>query len=594
MQHPNSSVAAATATGQYKPDPHKAALSPVLSAPHSKRRVGPQTRETAAAKSNVSTPVLPHKDSMASSAFGGSTSSTLSLRTPEQVHADLLYLQQHRVCETLEFIVKTLLRDQPEDPILNICNMLRESNRSDSSVRVSVSNQTRVEGISPGKRGASGQRVLDLSKERPKGAMREDFPEEDKDSVQHEDDEGAVDVGAPTCLFPEAASPSVLGSPVTDGSGRGWGVFSTKESPLAPTAADTTHAAVGGHFTRNLNGSTNSRITTPSSSTAGGARWLADTLQQTVHGNFPQTRAAPRLERDESSRSDGSLFSVASVDITEFMAEFRAAHQGLYGEGGRSFISIQDLADIVDRITIPLPDVRLLVDLFNELGDTRDPDASEQALASETADAVGGDSPGAGLVGWDTFLARMGFRIQGRYSQEALRSAFISLLPADAMPTTPPSSPAEAEVRRVSLNSRSLVGGRTLAAQGSVGSNLDSYFATNQAAAVDTASVLSNSYAAGGAVQSLSLAALRAPTVSVTAESISRVALWEGLGIQHRPNDLIAALRSIQIKPTMPPSPAGSLTCSPTRVRDGADMQLVYQLHFADFVRLVQRLQSQQ
>eukprot|EP00658_Telonema_sp_P-2_P002478 TRINITY_DN10936_c0_g2_i1.p1 TRINITY_DN10936_c0_g2~~TRINITY_DN10936_c0_g2_i1.p1 ORF type:complete len:291 (-),score=66.59 TRINITY_DN10936_c0_g2_i1:132-1004(-) len=279
---------------------------------NSKRRgVGGPTpiHNAAGVKSSSSSPAtLSHKGSGGSSAFASTSSSTLSLRTPEQVHADLLYLQQHRVCETLEFIVKMLLRDQPEDPILNICNMLRESNRSDSSVRVSVSNQSRLDAINgatpPGAvRGTSGQRVLDLSRERctkqdTVGGVRSGtHSNKSEDSVRHDTEdqsttnhpeEDAAPPGADKgraqtnmCLFPEdaPAQSSIPASPVTDGSGRGWaGVV--KDLPSTTSADATLPAALGGTYQRNLNGSVNSRITTPASSTAGGARWLADTLQQ--------------------------------------------------------------------------------------------------------------------------------------------------------------------------------------------------------------------------------------------------------------------------------------------------------------------------
>ena len=137
------------------------------------------------------------------------------------------------------------------------------------------------------------------------------------------------------------------------------------------------------------------------------------------------------------------------------------------------------------------------------------------------------------------------------------------------------------------------MGGRPpLAAQASVGSNLDNYFASQ--AANDTASALSNSYTAAGGqgVQPLNLTSLRAPTVVTSAESISTIALWEGLGIQHRMSDLLAALRALHVKtapPSSPVAPSPTHTGSPPRARDLPDQ---YQLHVTDFIRLVHRLQS--
>ena len=60
------------------------------------------------------------------------------LRTSEQIQSDLLYLKDHKVCERLEHIVKSLLHEQPADPVLFICRMLRESSKASSVIRASA------------------------------------------------------------------------------------------------------------------------------------------------------------------------------------------------------------------------------------------------------------------------------------------------------------------------------------------------------------------------------------------------------------------------------------------------------------------------
>jgi hypothetical protein len=115
--------------------------------------------------------------------------------------------------------------------------------------------------------------------------------------------------------------------------------------------------------------------------------------------------AGHRLERDDSARSDVSAFSVTSVDMGEFLADFRAAHHSLFATG-RSNISIDDLADIVDRIAIPIPDTSILSDLFGDMTDS------------------------TGLVPFEAFLARMNYRISGKYHIEVVRRVFFSLVQA--------------------------------------------------------------------------------------------------------------------------------------------------------------------
>ncbi len=114
------------------------------------------------------------------------------------------------------------------------------------------------------------------------------------------------------------------------------------------------------------------------------------------------------IERDESGRSDLSMFSIQSVDMGEFLSEFRAAHHALFGgSSARPRICFQDLADIVDRIAVPLPDTNMIAALFLEM---------ENASPQQS-----------GLVNFEGFLSRMAHRIQGRFSSENLAGLFLQL-----------------------------------------------------------------------------------------------------------------------------------------------------------------------
>jgi len=114
--------------------------------------------------------------------------------------------------------------------------------------------------------------------------------------------------------------------------------------------------------------------------------------------------ALQRLDRDDSARSDVSAFSVTSVDMAEFLADFRAAHYSVFGSH-QSELTIDDLADVVDRVALPIPDTRLLGDLFLEM---------EAAT-------------GSGHVSFSAFLARMSFRIAGKYHTDVVRGIFFAL-----------------------------------------------------------------------------------------------------------------------------------------------------------------------
>ena len=116
------------------------------------------------------------------------------------------------------------------------------------------------------------------------------------------------------------------------------------------------------------------------------------------------TTSKKPLERDESARSDMSTFSLTSVDMCDFLAEFRAAHFGLYG-AEHALISKTDLGEIVDHVALAIPDTKMISDLFDEIDHDND-----------------------GKVLFNAFLARLNFKIQGKYNFDVIRNVFFSLL----------------------------------------------------------------------------------------------------------------------------------------------------------------------
>jgi hypothetical protein len=168
------------------------------------------------------------------------------------------------------------------------------------------------------------------------------------------------------------------------------------------------------------------------------------------------------LERDESAKSDQSYFSIASVDMQEFLSEFRAARNDFLGAQCER-ISRNDLAEIVDRVSLPLPDVRLIADLFDEMVAPAPSSASSsiRPMSSErpsdtfsnhnnTKEHRGGTTPtdksnasafppcAELTIPFEAFLARMNYKIQGRYPADAVRQVYLSLINSTKDTLTPP------------------------------------------------------------------------------------------------------------------------------------------------------------
>ncbi|KPI82799.1 hypothetical protein ABL78_8189 [Leptomonas seymouri] len=79
--------------------------------------------------------------------------------------------------------------------------------------------------------------------------------------------------------------------------------------------------------------------------------------------------SSPGLDHGEATPSDvSSIFSTNSVDLQEFMAEFRMAKEESVGGGIECpMITLEDLAAIAETVSFPFSDGVVLLDLFNEL-----------------------------------------------------------------------------------------------------------------------------------------------------------------------------------------------------------------------------------
>ena len=435
------------------------------------------------------------------------------LRTSEQIQSDLLYLKDHKVCERLEHIVKSLLHEQPADPVLFICRMLRESSKASSVIRASAN--AGLGASSPSGVGKLADRF---------GQPEPLLPPLVAGGGSGELPEVAVETDSPKS---DAAAGSATGSPAPLFASSGAGPsFPSGLPPLTTPTASTNQA---GQSAQQLPmgvkpGSVqSSRVGTPA---AVQVRKGGFDIQLGAGGGAAGTSAAAQLrtalEREESCKSETSCFSISSVDMSEFLAEFRVAHYALFGEHHQR-ISKMELADVVDRVNIPLPDVRMLVDLFDELDD------------------------GTSLVRFDAFLSRMNFRIQGRYPLELIKAVYFSILPGMVNGGVTPlaryymegavGSGRTTPNNTASLSSSGGAGGhqlqRSSSASSKTSANVFGYQHAQQQPSASTAvaGVQSRPVSSSAAV------AAAGSTTNNTGGSVSRRVcredgMWEGLGIR--------------------------------------------------------------
>jgi len=210
---------------------------------------------------------------------------------PEEVRANLQYLRDHKVCETLEQITKALLIEKPKQPVATILRVLQSTT--------------------------------------PRG------------------------IGYTTA--PRRTSPLISNNSASSGSA---------------SMVTVTH------------------VTSKSLST---------------HNNA-HAPAAP-TPRDESLTSETSAFSIHSVDMGEFLSEFRQAYSALtHTRSLHGMITRHDLLDLLDIVAVPTPDTRMLENMFSDI-----------------------DVHRTGKVPWETFLARINYKIQGKYHNDVLRMIYTGV-----------------------------------------------------------------------------------------------------------------------------------------------------------------------
>ncbi|CUG89190.1 Hypothetical protein, putative [Bodo saltans] len=225
-------------------------------------------------------------------------------------------------------------------------------------------------------------------------------------------------------------------------------------------------------------------------------------------------------------------------------------------------INRNDLAEIVDRVSIPLPDVKLIADLFDEMvapsggaAVTGRPMSSElhhHGVATSSSpqpyimpNTGGGssmppvsptdDSAGAGFplrvatsaidgsdatVPFEAFLARMNYKIQGRYPHDAVRQVYLSLLRTETTTVGASSSLSSQQAHRGS--GTEAAGDNTPITAASSGV-IASKITLQMEAAQQAANALISSPASGGV-----------PRGRAIAEG-----LWLGLGIRLSPAELL-------------------------------------------------------
>ena len=351
--------------------------------------------------------------------------------TPQQRQEHLDYLKECRICERLEAMVKHVLHNRPEDPMMAMCNALRVGGPASSAVL----------GLLPG--GSSGGHLTGspsamADRRGVNGSLRASRPgsldrrgESQTEEPRHATPQ-RTSGSANHIMYQQPTSRSLLGDdafvapvptgaehPMTDGqttsardnADEGFAASATaavdEASLPAPMQSATSHI-IGGRPAR-ADGAGNRAVSATSST------------QSQTHAVAGGTKALG-IERDESTKSDISGFSVSSMDMSEFLTEFRAAHFAVFqGSADGEFLSLSNLGDIVDRVSLPLPDLRLLRDLFNEL-----------------------DVHRKDRVPFEAFLARMNYKIQGRYHADIIRALFNKLLGSttNTLPAASAAAPA--------------------------------------------------------------------------------------------------------------------------------------------------------
>eukprot|EP00760_Papus_ankaliazontas_P002100 PhM_4_TR10843/c0_g1_i1/m.97572 len=337
----------------------------------------------------------------------------------DTVRHNLTYLREHSVCETLERITKALLLEKPDRPIDTILRVLRESectprgipgvgsnNNNNNNKQpaplstnpssFAASNNTTttstatVNNSSNNNNTLNANTVTNTSSQQP--AHMNANSVNNPTTINHANNSSSNNINNVNNNKPTSSSSSsnTQQATATTISSRGGSAKSASGLTAAAIAASSSHYAA---------------TTTPGGSNGKAGASGAAALVPTFAAMSLQQHSGVGVARDESINSEASAFSVHSVDMGEFLAEFQQGYTALLCTRPHlnGTITRGDIVDLLELVAIPAPDPRMLEGLFQEL-----------------------DVHRTGKVSWETFLARMNLRIQGRYHQDVLRVAYTA------------------------------------------------------------------------------------------------------------------------------------------------------------------------
>ncbi|RNF02458.1 hypothetical protein TraAM80_06364 [Trypanosoma rangeli] len=367
------------------------------------------------------------------------------------------YLLRHGVPGRVENIFSGVLNEQPEDPLQYILEHMRvsggKSAGKDCSIRTAnckSSNESRRDSqqlseCAPVQREVITEEARDNKKptdrdsaapevkegEVEERCLEEKAPIEDEE-VEHlrlpptdvatdNTFETTAKTDTETCLFPPGvvnAQATPLPEPLPK----------TVQTSLSATRASVCKMRPSSAMLVSWSSVRGSRNETPYGPAA--LRFPTAGGENTHSG--PGTAA---LDRDDSTRSDLSAFSLASVDVQDFLQEFRSAKADCVGEETQ-LVDIEMLSEILQCVNIPLPETPLIAELFDDVkrisvmqynhGGLPGEEENDAAIPAATSCAAEVES--RERVYFDAFLARMAYMIQGRYPTEVVRGTFYSIL----------------------------------------------------------------------------------------------------------------------------------------------------------------------
>nr|CCC93320.1 conserved hypothetical protein [Trypanosoma congolense IL3000] len=396
---------------------------------------------------------------------------------------DQVYLHRHLVPSKVENLFSSVLNERPEDPLQYIVQQLRSTTGS-STISSSVNSSGRVPVWEPKRDSVTssvpsmckepitstvvctpstrnmllvgglsieplhrGSNNLTSTEEPPIGSDNVVANPSGKNAMENVvnptpsvEPRGASLADATHAMAPNgvvtppsSATTQEMPNAFTFGSGRAR----TPTTPMLPDVSFTARRASSGGTRPVLN------MARPSSKGSGRneAAHCPSGIRFGVMGDVPcGGTMSSTLDRDESTRSDLSAFSVASMDLQDFLQEFRSAKADCIGADTK-MVDINALSDILQNVNIPLPDIPLIADLFDDVkrvgmlrydtgGLQGDGDEADSLLKLPTGSAAGSalESKAMEFINFEAFLARMAFMIQGRYPMEVLRGTFYSLI----------------------------------------------------------------------------------------------------------------------------------------------------------------------